>query len=106
MRVLFVCTLNRARSITAERLFRRHRGLQVRSAGTSERAVHPITCDDLIWADLVIVFESEHEKSIRQGFSGELPKIVNAGIPDDYVVDDPELCTELQEVIPPLLHHS
>ena len=106
MRVLFVCTLNRARSVTAERLFRRQPGLQVRSAGISERATHPITSDDLIWADLVVVFESEQEKRIRQTFSGDLPTIVSAGIPDDYQVDDPELCAELQEVIPSLLHHS
>ena len=106
MHVLFVCTLNRARSITAARLFRRHPGLQVRSAGTSERAVHRLTIDDLIWADLVIVFESQHENWLRHNFTGELPAIVNAGIPDHYLIDDPELCAELQEVIPSLLRRS
>ena len=86
---LFVSTLNRARSVIAERLFHRHPGLQAASAGTSDRAVHRITADDLIWADLVIVFDAEHGHSIRQGFPGSLPTIVQAGIADEYPIDDP-----------------
>jgi predicted protein tyrosine phosphatase len=106
MRVLFVCTLNRARSTTAERLFRRQPGLQVRSAGTSDRAVHPVTIDDLVWAELVIVFEAHHEHWIRAAFDGDLPPIVNAGIPDEFAADDPALCAELREVIPSLLNKT
>jgi predicted protein tyrosine phosphatase len=103
MNVLFVCTLNRARSTTAERMFRRHPGLNVRSAGISERAVRQVSIDDLIWAELIIVFEAEHERWLRATFSGDLPTIVNVGIPDVFTADDPELCAELREVIPPVL---
>ena len=39
--------------------------------------------------DLVIVFDAEHGHSIRQGFPGSLPTIVQAGIADEYPIDDP-----------------
>lgn len=103
MRVLFVCTLNQARSVSAERLFRRVPGLQVRSAGTSDRARHQVTEDDLAWADTVIVFEPAHERWLRATFAGDLPEIIDVGIPDRFAAEDPELLAELREVVGPLL---
>ncbi len=102
MNVLFVCTLNKARSVTAERLFRRSPGLSVRSAGISDRAAHQVTESDLIWADRVVVFENTHENWIRNTFSGDLPEIIDVGIDDNYCVDDPELISELTEVLIPV----
>ena len=103
MNVLFVCTLNRARSIAAERMYRRTPGLYVRSAGISDRAAHQINEDDLAWADRVVVFDPEHERWIRATFGGDLPKIVDAGVEDNYSVDDPALIAELMDTLPPLL---
>ena len=101
--VLFVCTLNQARSVTAERLFRRMPGFQVRSGGTSERARHQVAENDLIWADLVIVFEPAHEAWLSATFAGDLPEIIDVGIPDRFAAEDPELVAELREVVGPLL---
>ena len=103
MNVLFVCTLNKARSVAAERLYRRSPGLSVRSAGISERAAHQINEADLVWADQVVVFEAEHEHWIRATFDGDLPEIIDAGVPDDYNVDDPELTADLLEALAPIL---
>lgn len=103
MNVLFVCTLNKARSVTAERLYRRTPGLSVRSAGISDRAVHQVDADDLAWAERVVVFEPGQERWIRATFGGDLPEIVDAGVPDDYNVDEPELIAELIEVLGPVL---
>ena len=103
MNVLFVCTLNKARSVTAERLYRRTPGLSVRSAGTSDRAVHQISEADLAWADRVVVFEVEQERRIRAAFSGDLPEIVDVGVPDEYNADDPELVVALRDALEPLL---
>ncbi len=103
MNVLFVCTLNKARSVTAERLYRHAPGLSVRSAGTSDRAAHQINEADLAWADKVVVFEVEHERWIRATFGGDLPEIVDAGVPDEYNADDPELIAELTDALTPLL---
>ncbi len=105
MSVLFVCTLNKARSITAERMYRRTPGICVRSAGISDRAAHQVVEADLAWADRVIVFAPEHERWIRNTFTGDLPEIVDVGITDDYLADDSELVAELAEVLPPVLGH-
>ena len=73
VKVLFVCTLNKARSVVAERMYRGTLGMQVRSAGTSERAAHQVNEADLAWADRVVVFEVEQERWIRATFAGDLP---------------------------------
>ncbi len=106
MNVLFVCTLNKARSVAAERLYRRCPGMQVRSAGTSARAAHQVTESDLAWADRVVVFEVEQEQWIRATFTGDLPKIVDVGVPDDFTVDAQGLRAELIEVLTPVLGPS
>lgn len=97
MNVLFVCTLNRARSVAAERLYRRTPGLSVRSGGVDDRAAHQVTGQDLAWADRIFVFEPSHEAWIRNTFAGDLPEIVDLGIPDDFTDDDPQLVVELRE---------
>jgi len=101
--VLFVCTLNKARSATAERLYRRAPGLSVRSAGTSDRAAHQINEADLAWADRVVVFEVEQERWIRATFAGDLPEIVDVGVADEFNADDPELVAELTDALSPVL---
>ena len=101
--ILFVCTMNKARSIAAERLYRRTPGLAVRSASIDERAAHQLTGDDLAWADQVIVFEPKHAAWIHRTFAGELPPVLDLGIPDDVPADDPRLVAELREALVPLL---
>lgn len=101
--VLFVCTLNHARSVQAERLYRGTPGMAVRSAGIAERATHQLTVDDLLWADRVVVFEAAHERWIREQFSGDLSPLDEVGIPDEFAPEDPRLVSELREVLVPLL---
>ena len=103
MNVLFVCTLNKARSVVAARLYRRTPGLAVRSAGTSDRAAHQVTAHDLRWADRVIVFEPAHARWLRATFAAPLPEIVDAGVDDAYTATDPELVDELCAALTPLL---
>lgn len=101
--VLFVCTLNHARSVVAERLYRRTPGLNVRSGGIDSRAAHQVNEQDLLWADRIVVFEPAHEAWIRDTFAGDLPEIIDLGIPDDFTVDDPRLAVELRESLAPVL---
>ena len=98
--VLFVCTLNRGRSVAAERLYRRTPGMAVRSAGIDPRSVRQVSVSDVSWADQIIVFEAIHEQWIRDTFSGDLPSICNIGIPDEFTRDDPRLIAELREILP------
>ncbi len=96
-------TLNKARSVAAERLYRGTPGMQVRSAGISDRAARQVSEDDLAWADRVVVFEPAHERWIRDTFNGDLPPIVDAGVPDEYAAGDPALVAALRDALADLL---
>lgn len=105
LNVLFVCSMNKWRSPTAEALFRRHAGVNVRSAGTSRKAKRHVRVEDIRWADVIVVMESTHLSRLRADFRGEMAgKDVHVlEIPDDYRYMDPELVEILSAVVPPLL---
>jgi predicted protein tyrosine phosphatase len=105
LNVLFICARNQWRSPTAEQVFRRHPGLNVRSAGTSASARKQVSHADLIWAHVVIVMESKH-KSRLLAQHGQLlahKPLHVLDIPDDYRYMDPELVGLLEDLVPPLL---
>ncbi|WP_415912774.1 phosphotyrosine protein phosphatase [Neptuniibacter sp. QD37_11] len=98
MKILFVCTANIQRSLTAEHRcrewFPEH---EYRSAGVSKKECGrngTTLCSELMlkWADVVMVFESMHEARILEHTgSKHQHKIINLGIPDIYQYDQPEL---------------
>src|SRR5881628_2566882 len=55
LRILFVCAMNKQRSVTAECLYRKDARLDVRSAGVRSEANRRVSEDDLRWADVVFV---------------------------------------------------
>lgn len=90
--ILFVCGRNRLRSPTAERIYRNDNRVEVRSAGMSEKSRHPISNDDVEWADLILVMESEYRSRVLALFRHlSLPEIENLDIPDEYEYMDEEL---------------
>lgn len=97
MNLLFVCSRNRWRSPTAERLFADHPGVHTRSAGTASSARHRVSERDLDWADLVLVMEHHHKDALRERFrrAGHLPRIVVLDIPDEHGFMDPALIDAL-----------
>jgi predicted protein tyrosine phosphatase len=102
MNILFVCSRNRLRSPTAERVFFGTPGIHVRSAGTAKDAENPIARDDIEWADLIFVMERHHRKNILEKFRTQT-KIVTLGIPDHFEFMDPDLIEILQAKITPHL---
>lgn len=94
---LFVCSRNRLRSLTAERIFSGLPGIQVRSAGTQPDARVVITEGQLGWADIVFVMEKSHLSRLRQRFPAAVQdlRIVTLHIPDEYEFMQPELIDEL-----------
>jgi predicted protein tyrosine phosphatase len=102
MNILFVCSRNRLRSPTAERVFFDIPGINVRSAGTAKDAENVLSRDDIEWADLIIVMERHHRKNILEKFRTQT-KIVTLGIPDNYEFMDPDLIEVLQAKITPYL---
>ncbi|HWZ94668.1 MAG TPA: protein tyrosine phosphatase [Opitutaceae bacterium] len=102
LHVLFVCSMNKWRSPTAEYLYRNDPRLQARSAGTKAEARRRISESDIKWADVIFVMESEHKQWIVAQFKGmKLPRIEILDIPDDYQYMDPELQRELRALIDP-----
>lgn len=105
LNVLFVCSRNQWRSPTAERVFRHHPLMAVRSAGTSPNARRPLGEADLRWADVVLVMESKHRDRIRAAH----PQLTTHAtihvldIPDDYQFMDPELVEIFEVMVPALL---
>ena len=106
LRVLFVCAMNKERSVTAERLYRNDARLEVRSAGVRSEANRRVSEADLKWADVVFVMEREHKLWITTRFEGmKLPPIDVLDIPDEFGVMDPALQEMLKTMLDPELAH-
>lgn len=105
MNVLFVCSRNQWRSPTAERIYRKVPGVNVRSAGTSRGAKRKLSVADIRWADLILVMEEKHKSRIAAEFRDEVKykRIQVLDIPDDYRFMDPELIELIREKTAPLL---
>jgi protein-tyrosine phosphatase len=104
LKVLFVCAMNKQRSVTAERLYRNDARLEVRSAGVRSDALRRVSEKDLHWADIVFVMERDQKHWIQERFEGlELPPIDVLDIPDDFEVMDPALQELLRATLDPEL---
>jgi predicted protein tyrosine phosphatase len=92
-KLLFVCSRNRRRSLSAERIFAHEPGYEVRSAGTEPGARTKLTPGLLSWADVVLVMERKHRDWISQRYPDLMANkpLVNLLIPDDYAFMDEEL---------------
>ena len=98
-KILFVCSRNRRRSLTAETLFKSESAWDVRSAGTEDAARIKVTAGQLGWADVVVVMEKRHKERLRQKFPEELAakSCFCLFISDDYEFMDPDLIKILRE---------
>ena len=96
LRVLFVCSMNKWRSPTAEHIFRKHPLLECRSAGTSRKARRTIQFSDIRWAELIVVMEDKHYEKISANFGLELEEkeIHVLGIEDNFKYMDEDLVAE------------
>ena len=97
-KLLFVCSRNKLRSLTAEKLFEGIPGYQVRSAGTQPDARIVITEGHIGWADVVFVMEKSHLNRIRRKYPEALEgkRVITLHIPDDYEFMQRELLDELR----------
>jgi protein-tyrosine phosphatase len=105
MKLLFVCTINRMRSCTAETIYAADPDHKVRSAGTAPTATKQVTPELLRWADMIFVMEKMHEAFILERFPDidVSKKLIVLGIPDFYYYMEPELIELLKTRIDPLL---
>lgn len=101
MKLLFVCSRNRRRSLTAERLFDGRDGHVARSAGTEDSARIRVTAGHLGWADIIFVMEKRHQQRLHAKFAGVLrgKVLVCLRIPDDYAYMDEMLIARLNQTV-------
>lgn len=98
IKVLFVCSRNRRRSLSAEKLLEGAPGFQIRSAGTQPEARIVVTEGHLGWADIVICMEKSHLQRLWLKYP-EMMQDKRAAclhLPDDYEFMQPELLDELR----------
>ncbi len=97
-RLLFICSQNKWRSLTAERLFDEHPHYEARSAGTEAGARVRVAAGHLGWADVIFVMEKKHAERLRAKFGPELrgKPVINLRIPDNYPFQDPALVALLR----------
>lgn len=97
-KLLFVCSRNRLRSLTAEKLFEGSPHYQVRSVGTRPDARIVVTEGHLGWADIIFCMEKSHANRLKrkfpEAFQGK--RVVCLHIPDDYEFMHPDLLEELR----------
>lgn len=104
-RLLFICSKNKWRSPTAERLWYRVPGFEARSAGTARAAVRTVRLEDIQWADDIFVMEDKHAKRLRADFRQDMThkRLHTLDIPDDYQFMDEELQGLLKEKVGKIL---
>ncbi|OGX88175.1 low molecular weight protein tyrosine phosphatase family protein [Hymenobacter glacialis] len=98
-KLLFICSQNKWRSLTAERLFDDHSYYEARSAGTEPGARVRVTTGHIGWAEIVFVMERRHADRIREKFGDELKgtPVVVLRIPDKYRFGDSHLVALLRQ---------
>jgi predicted protein tyrosine phosphatase len=104
-KLLFICSRNRRRSLTAEKILEGLPGYEVRSAGTQPAARIVVTEGHIGWADVIFVMEKSHLRRLKQKFPEALAgkQVVALHIPDDYEFMEPNLIDELQAKLAPYI---
>jgi predicted protein tyrosine phosphatase len=101
MKLLFICSQNRRRSLTAERIFDGVDDHLARSAGTEEGARIRVTPGHLGWADIIFVMEKRHQDRLRTKFRPVLAgkQVICLHIADRYTYMDDALIERLETMV-------
>lgn len=95
---MFICSRNRWRSLTAEKIFNGRNGNEVRSAGTEDHARVRVTEGHVGWAEIIFVMEKKHLRRLKDKFGPLLvrKRIICLDIPDDFSFMDEDLIEILE----------
>jgi len=105
IRALFICSRNRLRSPTAERVFADWPDIETDSAGLAPDAEVRVSAEQLDWATLIFVMEKNQRSKLTRQYRAVLAgkRVICLDIPDDYAYMQPELVSLLQRKVPALL---
>jgi len=98
LKLLFICSQNRIRSLTAEHLFQGVPGYAVKSAGTEPNSRIRVNAGHIGWADLIFVMEKKHRRILDENFPEALTgkRVICLHIPDIFRYMEPSLIDELK----------
>jgi predicted protein tyrosine phosphatase len=98
-RLLFICSHNLQRSITAEKMFEGVEGYEVTSAGTLPQARVRVSEEHVNWAEMIFVMEHKHVEWLRENFKKELAgkRLICLEIQDRYGYMNSELLKLLRK---------
>ena len=98
LKLLFICSQNRIRSLTAEHMFQGVPGYAVKSAGTEPNSRIRVNEGHIGWADFIFVMEKKHRRILEENFPEVLDgkQVVCLQIPDEYTYMEPALIDELK----------
>lgn len=93
MNILFVCSRNKWRSLTAETIFKNSSDYNVKSAGNEPTARIKVNSKLIDWADIIFAMEKKHKQRLKENFPAltDDKQIVVLDIPDEYKYMDNEL---------------
>ena len=97
-KLLFICTSNIKRSVTAERLFCNCPDIETKSAGTYKLATVRVDQELVNWADIIFVMSEEQEGHLsymKENFNMSGKPIYDLAISDVYAMDNKDLKMEL-----------
>jgi predicted protein tyrosine phosphatase len=102
-KLLFVCSQNKLRSLTAEKYLEGSPHYQVRSVGTQRDARIVVSEGHLDWADIIFCMEKSHVNRLRRKFPEALrgKRVICLNIPDQFEFMDPDLLDELRAKLSP-----
>lgn len=101
MNLLFLCSQNKRRSLTAEKIFDGYNGHRARSAGTESNSRIKVTPGLLGWADIIFCMEKKHVRRIKEKYPdiAANKRLVCLNISDDYEFMDRELQELLESYV-------
>lgn len=66
--ILFICSRNKWRSLTAKTIYKNNSSFNVKSAGTENGARIKVNAKIILWADLIFVMEKQHKEKLLLKF--------------------------------------
>lgn len=98
---MFLCSQNKRRSLTAEKVLNTLNGHTVKSAGTENNARIKVTAGMIGWADIIFTMEKKHTRRIQEKYKDELygKRVVCLYIPDEFEYMDSILIEIIKEKV-------
>lgn len=105
-RILSLCSQNKLRSPTAEKVFYDYPHLEVASAGLDFDLKIKVTKELVDWADFIMVMEKDHKNRLQKKFKQYLAdkKVICLDIPDNYDYMNQEPVQIFEDRIPGIIN--